>query len=148
MVSVVQIGSLEWVRYGSGSGRPSDEIILKDYYSACAEDGTLKAEMCLKEASAEVKRIMIECLGPDRLFREIKATEIHRDIDGLGNPRRLIRIPMRETTAGYIQAVHVICPSTKREYYLGVKPNVKTCQEAVSSTFGIKSDEYILERES
>ena len=91
---------------------------------------------------------MIEAMGADNFFRQLDAQVIHSDIDGCGNTRQLLRIPLSDTEVGYVQAVKVVCPATGRVYHLGVPPTVKTCQEAVASTFGIKQDEYHPERET
>ena len=108
----------------------------------------LRAEWVLAESNAEVKRKLIEAMGADRLFSQVKAVVAHQDIDGCNNPRQLVRFQLADTETGYLQAVRVVCPTTGRVYYLGVPPTVKTCQEAVASTFGIKPDEYHPDRES
>ena len=95
-----------------------------------------------------MKRIAIEVLGPDQFFSELDSIVVHHDIDGMGNPRRLLRFPLQEAAAGYLQAVHVICPTTGREYYLGVPPQIQTCQEAVASTFRLSAQEYHPNRET
>ncbi len=92
--------------------------------------------------------MLIEAMGADRFFSQLKGKVIHADIDGCGNPRQLVRMPLEETATGFVQAVHVICPTTHREYYLGVPPDVETCQGAVAATFKIKTNEYNPERES
>lgn len=91
---------------------------------------------------------MIEVMGVDLFFRQLDCQIVHRDENALGQERVLLRIHLPETEAGYLQAVKVICPTTGREYYLGVLPTVKTCQEAVASTFGLKASEYNPRRES
>ena len=133
---------------GYGDGMEQDQPFLRTYCSLAAASGTLTAAHALREENAELKRIMIEYLGPDRFFRDSNAVVVHQDIDGIGNQRRLLRIPLVEAEAGYLQAVHVVCPTTGHNYYLGVQPDVKTCQEAVASTFGLKASEYQLVRES
>ena len=110
--------------------------------------GTYSVEDALREQNSEVKRIMIELMGYDRFFGEAGGTIVHRDIDGYDHPRELISVPMVEAAAGHIMAVHVICPTTGRHYFLGVPASVKTCQEAVASTFGKGPTEYAPEVES
>lgn len=106
------------------------------------------AQDALKERNAEVKRIMIELMGLDDFFGEIKGEVLHRDIDGYDNPRELVSIPIPEARDGRLMAVHVICPTTGRHYFLGVPSTVKTCQEAVASTFGLRAEEYSPEKET
>jgi hypothetical protein len=132
--------------YGSGYGYGYGSI-LQEYLELVASN--LDAQWVLKETNSELKRMMIEAMGADNLFRQLKAVKvIHTDVDGYCNPRSLLRIPLEEAQAGYLQAVKVVCPTTGRVYYLGVPPEVRTCQEAVASTFGIKADDYHPGRET
>ena len=104
------------------------------YWQAIADK--LNAKWVLAEQNAEIKRELVEAMGLDRFFAQLEAQIMHSDIDGCGNLRALLRIPLPETNAGYLQAVRVVCPTTGRIYHLGVPSHVKTCQEAVASTFG------------
>lgn len=121
---------------------------LRRYLTTGAECGKLTAQVALQEPNVELRRAMIECIGTDRLFTQLDATVIDEDTNGLGDKRRLLRIPMKETVRGYIQAVHVVCPTTRREYYLPVPSTMTTCQDAVASTFELRGDEYHPIRES
>ena len=127
--------------YGDGYGE-----IRTLYWQAIKEK--LQAQWVLAEPNAEIKRELIEAMGIDRFFAQLKADIFHTDIDGYGNPRKLLRFPMPEAEAGYLQAVQVVCPTTGRIYNLGVPAYIKTCQDAVASTFSKKGDEYHPERES
>ena len=110
--------------------------------------GNYTAQDCLKEKNAEVKRVMIERMGRDAFFAAAGGQVLHRDTDGQGNQRELVRVPMPEAEAGHLLAVHVICPSTDRHYYLSVPPTVNTCQAAVAATFGLTEAQYRPEIES
>lgn len=48
----------------------------------------------LDEQNAEVRRIMIERIGPERFVAISNAQVVHQDIDAIGNMRRLIKIPI------------------------------------------------------
>ena len=134
---------------GKGWGVSRDEETLRQFWQVCAISGAYGAKECLLEKNQEMRRIMIECLGADRFFAQANAKVIHSDIDGCGNPRQLVRLRMKGAGArGHLMAVHVVCPTTKRTYYLGVHPGMKTCQEAVAITFGLKPSEYQPIRES
>lgn len=122
--------------------------VLRAYLTACVEAGELTAQAALREKNVELRRVIIECLGPERFFTQLNPTVIHRETDGCGNPRRLLRVPLKGTRLGYVQSVHLICPTTEREYYLGVPSTTTTCQEAVASTFGLRTDEYHPVRET
>ena len=104
--------------------------------------GKYNAQDALGESNAEVKRAMIERMGAERFFGELRATKIHEDVDGHGNPRRLLEIPVAGFRSGKVRAVQVTCPSTGRVYYLGVPAECVTAQQAVAWTFGIKDTEY------
>ena len=136
-------GSGDGAGFGFGSGAGVDP---KWFFTLVAQ--SLQAEWVLSERNTEIKRKLIEAMGADRLFGQVNVVVAHQDIDGCNNPRQLVRFHLPDTRAGYLQAVRVICPTTGRVYYLGVPPTVKTCQEAVASTFGIKPDGYHPDRES
>lgn len=108
----------------------------------------LTPQQVLSLQNVELRRIAIEVKGPDWLFSAAAAQVVHEDVDGHGHPRQLLRLEMNGTIAGYLQAVKVVCPTTGRVYHLGVPPTVRTCQEAVASTFGLKPEEYRPVRES
>ena len=129
--------------YGDGSG---DEMARKSYLLLVGHK--LDAKWVLAEVNAELKREMIEAMGANKFFGQLDCQIVHNDIDGCGHPRSLLRIPLPETERGYLQSVKVVCPTTRRVYYLGVPPNVTTCQEAVASTFGLKPEQYNPERET
>ena len=130
---------------GDGSGDGSGEK-PKEFLNLVANK--LNAQWVLAEQNAELRRILIECMGADRFFSQLNATQVHSDIDRCGNPRALLRFKLNDAEVGYIQAVRVVCPTTGRVYHLGVPPTVKTCQEAVASTFKMNFKEYAPERES
>jgi hypothetical protein len=109
--------------------------------------------MALSIKDAGMRQLAIEAFGLARLFSQKDVKIIHQDIDGVGNARQLLSafIVMKQGSRAVgvqIQAVRVICPTTGHEYYLGVKNGVRTCQEAVASTFGLKPNEYKPVRES
>ena len=121
--------------YGSGSG---DEYLVFPWV----------AKQVLQWPNAEQRRVLIQRMGPDRFFGELTAAVVHEDTDGAGNRRRLLRVSVKDTEAGYLQAVEVVCPTTGRVYHLGVEPGVSTCQDAVASTFGLRAEEYAPARET
>ena len=130
---------------GSGSGDGSGDGDELAQYMGLVE---FPAVLALTLPNAELRRAAIERIGPDRLFAELRPTVVHEDTDGVGNPRRLLRIPMPDAAAGYLQAVEVTCPTTGRVYHLGVPPTVSTCQAAVAATFGLSASEYQPVRET
>ena len=125
--------------YGDGSG-------LKKFLSMIADK--LEARWVLQEKNTELRRMLIEAMGADRFFSQLETEVVHNDIDLQGNPRTLLRFKTIDAQAGYLQAVRVVCPTTGRVYHLGVPPKVKTCAEAVASTFKLTAKEYSPQRES
>jgi hypothetical protein len=91
----------------------------------------------IEEANAEVARVMLERVGIERFAAESEAKIIHRDVDGQGNTRRLLAIPMPNMPDREARVVVVDCPSTGHQYVLGVPPAMQTCQQAVAWTFGV-----------
>lgn len=97
----------------------------------------------IKEQNAERRRCYLEVLGGKRfaslLDLEIKQSEIDRQ----GNLQVLYRSIEKDTLAGdFLQFAQVICPSTKREYFLCVPPYINNCKEAVAWTFGKSAHDY------
>lgn len=99
----------------------------------------VSAGRILNERNAEVRRILIERKGIDRLFAECNAEVLHQDIDE-GGTRQLLRISLKGDEP--IVAVNVTCPSTGRNYILRVPPTTKSCDEAIAWTFGFDRKSY------
>ena len=100
---------------------------------------TLTPKQILNEPNAEVRRVMMERFGLDRLLAAIPRKRC-LDIDQEGR-RRLYRLSLRDDEP--ILAVRVQCPSTGQIYFLRVPPHVRTCRDAVAWAFGFeKSEEY------
>jgi len=125
--------SIDGLGYGEETLRKEFWLKIKD---------KLEVGWVLKEEDTEVKRELIEAMGADNFFKQSKGTIVHKDTDAKGNERALLRIPIEDAESGYLQAVRVTCPTTGRVYYLGVPPEITTCQEAVASTFGMKPEQY------
>lgn len=94
---------------------------------------TLSAEEILKERNAELRRVMIERLGYEKLLEIAHAVELDRDKDA-GGERRLLRIPLEGDEA--VVCVSVQCPSTGHRFILRVPPNMTSCRQAVAWTAG------------
>jgi len=86
------------------------------------------------ESNIEIRRIMVDRYvgGMAKYLLDSNAEIMHKDDFGT-----LYRKLQKDDES--IWMVHVICPSTKREYFLGVDPNayggLKTAQAAVASTW-------------
>lgn len=102
--------------------------------------GAFTAQDVLSEPNIEVRRVMMERMGLERFMCESKAITLHRDIDGAGQPRQLLRIGL--TGDEPLVVVQVTDPSTGRQYHLRVPPNTQWCDEAVAWSFGVRTEEY------
>jgi hypothetical protein len=92
------------------------------------------------ESNAEVRRLMMDKMGKERLLRESEAKEVDRDRFGT-----LYRIEVKDDEP--IQLLHVLNSTpnpdgSQKPYVLRVSPNVKTAHEAAASTFRLKAIEY------
>ena len=96
----------------------------------------------LKEKNAEIRGGMYAVLGQKKVFDLIGAGEICRKH---ANDETYILYRTHEKVGEkYWQWVGVTCPSTQTNYLLGV-PETVTCPiEAVASTWGLSSKEYII----
>ena len=99
---------------------------------------TLTPKQILREPNAEVRRVMIERVGLDRLLSTAHAECIDTDESGHRRLYRL-RLGLHEP----LSAVRVRCPSTGQIYFLRVPPTMGTCRQAVAWTFGFERvEEY------
>jgi len=102
---------------------------------------TLRAERVLQEPNAEVRRVLIERVGLQKLLKSGKAETLHKE---KGRVLYQLDLPGDEP----LVVVKVTCPSTGRIYLNRVRPDVKTCQEAVASRWRLTADEYHPEQET
>lgn len=103
----------------------------------------------LEESNAEVKRVMMQRIGPERLEELLQPVIL--DESEWGNPKQRYRLLRVENGQVPFIGVDVTC-STKGERYLlsvpernellGNKP-MKTALEAVAWTFQMKPEEYM-----
>jgi hypothetical protein len=103
---------------------------------------TLDPMRVWQEPNAEVRRVMVERMGLERLLGHTGSVVLHQDTDGPGNPRRLLALDLPGDPDRTLVAVQVVDPSTGRQYMLRVPPNMRTCSEAVAWTFSIEPREY------
>lgn len=89
--------------------------------------------------NAEVRRAVVELVGYDKVTS--KAKVLDESSDG-----RLLEIPLADDES--IVLVHVKDPSTTREYFLRVPPNMKTARQARAWTFGFEPEDFTLEKET
>jgi hypothetical protein len=94
----------------------------------------------LAEPDVEVRRIMIDRVGPERLVRDGGARRVAEDETGilwrldLAEDEPLVCVEVTDASAGPGNAF--------RRYVLRVPPDVRTAREAVAWTFGVDTGEY------
>jgi len=108
-----------------------------------------KAEL-LGYPNVEVRRVLMERVGPERLVTLLQPKVRDQDRDP-GGVRRLLEVslvrakhpfygPHREDPFVYLECR---CPSTQRTYHLRVPPTASTCREAAAWIAGFENpDDY------
>jgi len=111
----------------------SEQIIMKPE--------TITLDQVVKENDQEIRRIMLDRYGWDRVLCDLHACVEHEDNTG----KLISTYRLGEYLAGedeIAKFVLVVDPSTNRKYSLRVPPETKTAREGVAWTFGQKEDEY------
>jgi hypothetical protein len=99
----------------------------------------IEAKEVLREENSERRRVMLERVGWERFFAEVKPKIIHRDRDP-GGERLLMEFRFendRETAV----VLAVQCPSTGRKYFIRVPPERETCHAAAAWIAGFDDEE-------
>lgn len=101
---------------------------------------TLEVREALTHPNAEVRRVMLGRIGPERLVAEAQPEVLDVDADA-GGLRRLVRVEMPDDEP--LVALQVRDPSTGREYLLRVPPTVASCKAAAAWIAGFDDpDDY------
>jgi hypothetical protein len=102
----------------------------------------ITVEKVLSEENQEVRRVMLERYGWDRLLFDLKAKVIHEDSTGkLVSTRRLSEYLDGEDDEA--RFVLVVDSSTDRRYALRVPPETCTAREGVAWTFCQDETKYM-----
>ncbi|AFZ07130.1 leucine-rich repeat-containing protein [Oscillatoria nigro-viridis PCC 7112] len=91
-----------------------------------------QAEWLLSESNAELRRVLIERIGYDRICCELQAVELDSWVATEGYPYQqytLLKIDNADVEPIYL--LKMTCPSTGHIHALRVPPNVLTAQEAI-----------------
>jgi hypothetical protein len=99
---------------------------------------TLTARQALSEENAELRRVMLERIGPERFVAEAQPEELDSDTDS-GGARCLLRVEI--PTDEPLVALQVRDPSTGRQYLLRVPPHITTCRRAAAWIAGFENSE-------
>jgi hypothetical protein len=106
-----------------------------------ADKTRITAEAILREPNAEIRRIMCEITAFEPIRRLAKT--VSADMDGNGQPRRLLRARVGDED---IRIVEVVNGSTepdgsRRKFLLGAMPG-RTPHEAIAASYGISPRHY------
>ncbi|MEZ6089610.1 MAG: hypothetical protein R3C05_16585 [Pirellulaceae bacterium] len=93
------------------------------------EPEKISSEQVLAEKNAELRRVMIERMGYLRFSEEVGAKELDHDTDA-GGKRQLLKIEIGDDEP--LVGLACRCPSTNRQYFLRVPPDMKTCHQAAA----------------
>jgi hypothetical protein len=100
----------------------------------------LSGQQVLETRNLELRRMLLERVGLEKLISDVGGLILNRDRDP-GGERKLVRIPFED--AEDIVAVCLMCPSTGGQYAIRVPPWTRTCHEAVAWIAGFEDpDEY------
>lgn len=80
---------------------------------------TLTGRQALGGVNAELRRVMLERIGPERFVAEVQPVELDADTDA-GGTRRLLRVAIPQDEP--LVAIQVREPSTGRQYLLRMPP--------------------------
>ena len=97
---------------------------------------TLTARQALSEENAELRRVMLERIGPERFVAEVQPEELDTDMDA-GGARRLLRVRIPNDEP--LVTLQVRDPSTGRQYLLRVPPQITTCRRAAAWIAGFEN---------
>jgi hypothetical protein len=97
---------------------------------------TLSVRQVLSEENAELRRVMLERIGPERFLAEARPQQLDTDMDA-GGVRRLLRVEIAGDEP--LVALQVHDPSTGRMYLLRVPPQIDTCRRAAAWISGFNN---------
>lgn len=95
---------------------------------------TQTIEQITSEQNEEVKRIRIERFGWKRFLNGINAVVIDENVNDIEGTNECLIEGVYNNTGGQqkVKVLVCVCPSTAKEFFLDVNPEVKTCREAQS----------------
>lgn len=101
---------------------------------------SIKLNEILTQSNAEMRRVLIERFGQARFMEESGAEVLDQDQDA-GGERRLLRVNLQDDEP--LVTLACKCPSTLRQYYLRVPPNMSSCHQAAAWMAGFDNpDDY------
>ena len=101
-------------------------------------DPNIDPKLAFTHENMEVRRVLAERLGYEKILKQCNVKEIARDRFG----RLLITDQFNDDGGKPAMFVHVKCSTTERNYYLRVPPDTATPQEGIAATFGVDLATY------
>jgi hypothetical protein len=111
-------------------------VRIEERVVLCPE--TITVEEVLQEDNAERRRVLLDRFGTARFMKETKAELLDEDRDP-GGPRQLLRVAIKDDEP--LVTLSCLCPSTGRQYFLRVPPNMSTCNQAAAWIAGFDDPE-------
>ena len=115
--------------------------IPDDHAWIITDKGRITAEAIMGEPNAELRRIMCEITA----FEPIRklARVVREDVDGNGNPRRLLIVKVKDETLRIVEVVNgsLEPDGTRRKFLLGAMPGA-TPHDAIAASYGISPKHY------
>jgi hypothetical protein len=90
---------------------------------------TITVDEVLAERNAERRRVLLDRFGVSRFMKETQAKVLDEDTDP-GGPRQLLRVELKDDEP--LVTLACFCPSTARQYFLRVPPNMESCHQAAA----------------
>lgn len=103
-------------------------------------DKAVSAEKIISIPNSEIRRAVVELVGYDKVAKNATIID-ESEVDG-----RLMKIPLKNDED--IMLLHVKDPSTDREYFLRVPPEMASARQARAWTFGFEAHDFELVKES
>ncbi|MGH2549310.1 MAG: DUF6745 domain-containing protein, partial [Thermomicrobiales bacterium] len=101
---------------------------------------TITHDEILAETNAERRRVLVDRFGVSRFIKESNAEILDEDRDP-GGERRLLRVNLNEDEP--LVTLSCLCPSTGRQYFLRVPPDMQSCRHAAAWIAGFDDpDQY------
>jgi hypothetical protein len=102
--------------------------------------GKLTAQEVFAIDNIEHRRVAYECMDKSKMTSLKDFKVLDEQVDEKGNKMKVVSFNVQNMKEDLI-FLNVICPSTKREYYLGT--DQKTCKEAKAKSFGLDEIEFV-----
>jgi hypothetical protein len=129
-----------------GEGQPA--LQFRDGYAMYAYNGVFlpekygkvhphqwQANWILQERNAEIRRVLIQGIGYERLYRELRAETLDTwreyRLLKIANVPTSVEVDGREVEEEAIHLLKMICPSTAHIHVLRVPPDIYTSREAI-----------------